>query len=296
MRRFIPYILAGIALSLLALAYGYFIEPHRLVVNETELKIAGLDPAFDGLRIVAVADIHAGSHGVDAARMREVVDEINAQNADVVVMLGDFVSQLNDGKPIRERPLKMPVESLTEGLAGIRAKCGVYAVLGNHDGWYDNTSVAEALRLAGILVLENEVAFIERGGRKLRLFGMRDHLHMGTWATFDNDMRRAVASYERTGDIIVLQHSPDVFPVINAFKTFGDDFKLMIAGHTHGGQVRFPVLGTPIVPSAFGQKYAAGHVREDGKDLFVTTGIGTSLLPFRFLVPPEIAVLTLRSK
>lgn len=296
MRRFIPYILAGIALSLLALAYGYFIEPHRLVVNETELRIAGLDSAFDGLLIVAVADIHAGSHGVDAARMREVVDEINAQNADVVVMLGDFVSQLNDGKPIRERPLKMPVESLTEGLAGIRAKYGVYAVLGNHDGWYDNTSVAEALREAGIRVLENEVAFIERGGRKLRLFGMRDHLHMGTWATFDNDMRRAVASYERTGDIIVLQHSPDVFPVINAFKTFGDDFKLMIAGHTHGGQVRFPVLGTPIVPSAFGQKYAAGHVREDGKELFVTTGIGTSLLPFRFLVPPEIAVLTLRSK
>lgn len=296
MRRFIPYILAGIALSLLALAYGYFIEPHRLVINETELKIEGLDPAFDGLRIAAVADIHAGSHGVDAARMREVVDEINAQDVDVVVMLGDFVSQLNDGKPIRERPLKMPVESLTEGLSGIKARYGVYAVLGNHDGWYDNTSVAEALRLAGILVLENEVAFIERGGRKLRIFGMRDHLHMGTWATFDQDMRRAVASYERNGDIIVLQHSPDVFPVINAFKTFGDDFKLMVAGHTHGGQVRFPVLGTPIVPSAFGQKYAAGHVREDGKDLFVTTGIGTSLLPFRFLVPPEIAVLTLRSK
>ena len=228
--------------------------------------------------------------------MREVVDAINAQDADVVVMLGDYVSQLNDGKPIRERPLKMPVESLTEGLSGIRANYGVYAVLGNHDGWYDNTSVADALRRAGIRVLENEVAFIERGGRKLRLFGMRDHLHMGTWATFDHDMRRAVASYERTGDIIVLQHSPDVFPVINAFKTFGDDFRLMIAGHTHGGQVRFPVLGTPIVPSAFGQKYAAGHVREDGKDLFVTTGIGTSLLPFRFLVPPEIAVLTLRSK
>ncbi|MBK9165564.1 MAG: metallophosphoesterase [Acidobacteria bacterium] len=296
MRRFIPYILAGIAFSLLALAYGYFIEPHRLVVNETELEINGLDPAFDGLRFVAVADIHAGSHGVDAERMREVVDEINAQDADVVVMLGDYVSQLNDGKPIRERQLKMPVESLTEGLAGIRARYGVYAVLGNHDGWYDNTSVAEALRRAGIRVLENEVAFIERGGRKLRLFGMRDHLHMGTWATFNQDMRRAIASYERSGDIIVLQHSPDVFPVINAFKTFGDDFKLMIAGHTHGGQVRFPVLGTPIVPSAFGQKYAAGHVREEGKDLFVTTGIGTSLLPFRFLVPPEIALLTLRSK
>ena len=87
MRRFIPYILAGIALSLMALAYGYFIEPHRLVVNETKLEIKGLDPVFDGLRIVAVADIHAGSHGVDAARMRAVVDEINAQDADGVVFL-----------------------------------------------------------------------------------------------------------------------------------------------------------------------------------------------------------------
>ena len=296
MRRFIPYILAAIALCLTALAYSYFIEPHRLVVSETTLQINGLDPAFEGLRIVAVSDIHAGSHGVDAARMREVVDEINAQDADVVVLLGDYVSQLNDGKPIRERQLRMPVESLTTGLAGIKAKYGVYAVLGNHDGWYNNRAAADALRLAGIRVLENEVAFIERGGRKLRLFGMRDHLHMGTWATFDNDMRRAIASYERTGGIIVLQHSPDVFPVVNAFKTFGDEFKLMIAGHTHGGQVRFPVLGTPIVPSAFGQKYAGGHIREDGKDLFVTTGIGTSMLPFRFLVPPEIAVLTLRSK
>ena len=296
MRRFIPYVLAAIALCLTALAYSYFIEPHRLVVSETTLQIKGLDPAFEGLRIVAVSDIHAGSHGVDAARMREVVDEINAQDADVVVLLGDYVSQLNDGKPIRERQLRMPVESLTTGLAGIQAKYGVYAVLGNHDGWYNNQAVADALRLAGIRVLENEVAFIERGGRKLRLFGMRDHLHMGTWATFDNDMRRAIASYERTGGIIVLQHSPDVFPVVNAFKTFGDEFKLMIAGHTHGGQVRFPVLGTPIVPSAFGQKYAGGHIREDGKDLFVTTGIGTSMLPFRFLVPPEIAVLTLRSK
>ncbi len=296
MRRFIPYILVAVSAALLFIGYGYFIEPHRLVVNEQELALPGLDPAFDGLRIVAIADIHAGSHGVDVPRMKEVVAAVNELDADVVVIIGDFVAQLNDGRPVNERPLRMPVERLTDGLAGIRARQGVFAVLGNHDGWYDNSVVANALRGAGIRVLENEVAFIERGGRKLRLFGMRDHLHMGTWATFDQDMRRAIASHEKTGDIIVLQHSPDVFPVINAFKTFGDDFKLMIAGHTHGGQIWFPVLGSPIVPSAFGQKYAAGHVREDGKDLFVTTGIGTSLLPFRFLVPPEIAVLTLRSK
>ena len=69
----------------------------------------------------------------------------------------------------------------------------------------------------------------------------------------------------------------------------------MIAGHTHGGQVWLPVLGRPIVPSSYGQKFAAGHVKDNGLDIFVTTGVGTSILPFRFMVPPEIAVLTIRS-
>lgn len=296
MTSVIKIILVLFAGCLAALFYSYFIEPHRMVINEKEIKIDGLDPAFDGLRIVVISDLHAGSHGVDEARIQKLVPIVNNLNADVVVLLGDFVSQRYERKPLNERGLKMPVENMSESLKGITARGGVFAVLGNHDGWYNNKSVKDALKSVGIVVLENEVAFVERHSRKLRFFGMRDHLHMGSWRTFDRTMQQAIGSYEQTGDIIVLQHSPDVFPVINAHKTFGDSFKLMLAGHTHGGQIWLPIVGRPVVPSSFGQKYAAGHIHENGKDLFVTTGIGTSILPFRFMVPPEIAVVTLRSK
>lgn len=282
---------ATLIVGLMTMAWAYFIEPHRLVINEQDLAIEGLDPEFDGLRIALLADIHAGSHGVDRDRLRQIVETVNLLDADVIAIIGDFVSNYRDRSGI-----KMSAEEIADGLQGLQAKDAVIAVLGNHDGWYGNVSVALPLRDAGIQVLENEVAFVERNGKKLRFFGMRDHLHMGSWRTFDREMQRAVAQYEQSGGLIVLQHSPDVFSAVNAHNTFGDSFKLMLSGHTHGGQIWFPILGSPVVPSSFGQRYAAGHIRENGKHLFVTTGIGTSILPFRFLVPPEIAVLTLRAK
>ena len=97
------------------------------------------------------------------------------------------------------------------------------------------------------------------------------------------------------GQLIVLQHSPDLLPVISGDLSISPDFKLMLSAHTHGGQVWFPIFGRPIVPSNYGQKYAYGHTRENGVDLFVTSGIGMSVLPVRFMVPPEIVVLTIRS-
>jgi predicted MPP superfamily phosphohydrolase len=85
-------------------------------------------------------------------------------------------------------------------------------------------------------------------------------------------------------------------PVITGQFSISKDLKLILAGHTHGGQIWFPIIGSPIVPSGYGQKYAFGHVRDYDMDMFVTTGIGTSILPFRFLVPPEIAVLTISAE
>jgi len=88
--------------------------------------------------------------------------------------------------------------------------------------------------------------------------------------------------------VIALTHNPDVFPRLP------QSVPLLLAAHTHGGQVNFPLIGTPVVPSRFGPKYTAGHIYENGHHLFVTTGIGTSILPVRFRVPPEIAILTIR--
>ena len=294
-KMLIASVSVAFAVGLLALAYSYFVEPRRLVVNSSDIKIENWNKAFDGLRIVAISDIHGGSNGVDEAQLRRVVEAANTEDADLIVLLGDYVSQTgprgNDGK----RALQMPIRTIAENLSGLRAKLGVFAILGNHDGWYGDDEIANELTAHGIKVLNGDVATVQRNGATLRILGLKDQLKIVTWEAYNAEARSLLAPTDGMGDVLVLQHSPDVAPIITDNVPISRDLRLMISGHTHGGQVWLPVLGRPIVPSSYGQKFAAGHVRDRGLDIFVTTGIGTSILPFRFMVPPEIAVLTVRS-
>lgn len=289
------FISALMLLAILCAAYGYFIEPNRLVVTDEELRIKGWDPALDGLRIAMISDIHGGSNGASAENIRRVVETTNAQDPDVIVLLGDYISQGRTRQPITERPLRMPMREVADNLAGLKAKYGVFAVLGNHDGWYNDQEIAAELTRVGYRVLQNEIAVIRQNGTALRLLGLKDHLKLASWDSFDATVRAAVAASPKDGQIVVLEHSPDILFVLNYYKNLNPDLKLMLAGHTHGGQIWLPVLGAPLVPSSVGQRYTRGHIKEEGIDMFVTSGVGTSILPFRFMVPPEVAVVTVRS-
>ena len=285
-----------VAIFLSCLAYAYFVEPQRLVVTRSTISIKGWNPAFDGLKIVMIGDVHGGSNYVTEEKIREVVAKTNEQDADLVVLPGDYVTQAPGNTPYRQRSLRMPIETVASSLSGIRAKYGVYAVLGNHDGWFGDDKVAAALSGLGYKVLQNEVAVIEKDGQHLRLLGFKDHLELNkSWAETSADAKK-VLEPRGDGNIIALEHSPDIMPIITGDLSISPDLKLVLAAHTHGGQVWLPIFGRAIVPSTFGQKYAYGHVLENNVDLFVTAGVGMSVLPIRFMVPPEIAVVTIRSE
>lgn len=264
-----------LALLVAALAWGFLIEPARLVVRVTPLALPGWPRALDGLTIALISDVHAGAPFVREEKLARLVAETNRAAPDLVLLAGDFVVGGEVGARFMEP------EQIARGLAGLRARLGVYAVLGNHDLWYDGPRIKRALSAEGIRVLDNEVVELRDRGASVWLAGLADLM---------TEPQAIEATLARAGPLVIaFTHEPDVFPEIPA------RVALTLAGHTHGGQVALPLLGRLVVPSKYGQRYAIGHVVEGGKHLFVTPGIGTSILPVRFGVPPEISILTLRA-
>jgi uncharacterized protein len=270
---------AGVVAALLVLlaSWAFVVEPNRLVVHEETIALTSWPSGLNGLRIAAISDIHAGSPFIDADKLRLVVERTNETKPDVVVLLGDYM--------VRDtwHSKQMAPEAIAQALKDLRAPLGVYAVMGNHDWWYDITRVRTAFGGRGMRVMDNDVVRLERNGQPFWLVGIAD-----AWSQSD-DIVGTAKKVPAGEPAIALTHNPDILP------RFPPAFQLTLAGHTHGGQVNLPFLGRRIVPSEFGQRYAAGHIEEEGKHLFVTTGIGTSIFPVRFRVPPEIAVLTLVS-
>lgn len=264
-------VLAAIGVGIWSVA----IEPDRLVVHRVRVDVGDCPSGLDGLEIVALSDVHAGAPHVGRDKLRHIATTVNALDPDVVVFLGDLVIHgVVGGRFIAP-------EDAAEDLGSIRARVAKIAVLGNHDWRLGGPRVRRALEVAGFRVLDNDVLRVEKGGSPLWFAGVAD---LGTRHA---DLKGTLARIPSAETAIVLSHSPDVFPDVPA------RVALTLAGHTHGGQVRLPWLGAPVVPSKYGGRYAAGLIEEQGRRLFVTSGIGTSIVPVRFGVPPEIAEVTL---
>jgi uncharacterized protein len=252
--------------------WAFGIEPGMLVVRHARMELPGWKSE---LRIAVLSDLHIGSPHVGLDKLRTIVERTNAENPEIVVLLGDFViGGPNRRSGVRGGGFVEPEQTAAE-LKKLRAPLGVFAVLGNHDWWYDGERVGKALMDAGIPVLENRAVHVGH----IWLGGIADY-----W-TRDPAVAETLQQVTTDEPVVLITHNPDIFPEVPA------RVSLTLAAHTHGGQVKLPVIGTLITTSKLG--YVAGEYVDQGRHLFVTTGIGTSILPVRFGVPPEIVILTL---
>ena len=252
-------------------AYAFLIEPRRLVVRRHDVALDAWPERLDGMVVACVSDLHTGAPHVKRSRVRRVVERTNRLRPDLVALLGDFVDR--DVRGSRREP----PEAVAEELARLAAPA--VAVLGNHDWSSEGSRMAEALHGAGITVLEDAATRVDG----VHVAGVGDLRERGA------DIAAALETVPAGEPVLLLSHDPDVFPGVP------DRVALTLSGHTHGGQVDIPRLRARFIPSRFGDRYARGVIRERGRTLFVTSGIGTSGWPVRLLRPPEIALLTLRA-
>jgi predicted MPP superfamily phosphohydrolase len=261
-------------LVLLAL-HAFWLEPASLRLGVHHIPApAGLRD-FGPLRIAVISDLHAGAPYIGTDKIDRVVALTNAAKPDLVLLTGDYMVQdVVGGTP-------MQPEVFVPHLRALRAPLGVFAVLGNHDWWDRAPHIRKVFEANGIPLLDDKQVVLTRGGRRLNLVGLFD------FAT-RTDITETLAAIPKDADSLCFTHSPDVFPLLPR------RCALTVAGHTHGGQVWLPIVGRMVVPSKYGQRYAHGLIAEDGKLLFVSSGIGTSIIPVRFHVPPEVSLLIVR--
>lgn len=257
--------------------YASCIEPFTLKVTEWTVSTGKWDNPRP-LKIAVLTDMHMIWPWMTADHLQNIVDRTNNLHPDIVVLLGDYVGTHPFGRQIKPDEGVLPLKEL-------RPACGVYAVTGNHDvhppkGWI------EALEDINIPVLKNQAHPVTCGGQKFWVAGLEDLW----WQRPDE--KKTLSAIKDKHPVIMLMHNPDMFPDVPP------SVVLSLAGHTHGGQVRFPWIGAiaSVIPSHYGKRYLYGHIAEDGKDMIVSSGLGMTGLPIRFLTPPEIALITLQGK
>lgn len=261
---------AGLAL------YAAEISRHELSVEERTFSIARLPDAFRGMRIVQVSDFHYADF-TEPFFVREMVHRINQLRPDMVLLTGDFVS-------FGPLPISWARKHI-HGCAAILSKieCPLhYAILGNHDYVVGTDYVAGPLRENGIPVLVNASVALERGGQRIWLAGL------GSACSQDADFSGVLRRLPAGEPVVMMAHEPDILP--DVARHGGVD--LMLSGHTHGGQVRFPFMPPFHLPE-YGRNFLEGMFRMGPTQLYVNRGIGAVGVPFRFRCPPEITVITL---
>ena len=250
-------------------------DPAELRVPEIAVRVRGLGAAFAGYRIALVTDLHH-SRAVPTWWLNEVAARTTALTPDLVALGGDFVSHSRGELTGLSGPLRR--------FAGA-GRDGAVAVLGNHDHWVDAEAVVATLAACGIDVLLNRHRLVRRDGEVLAVAGVDDFSHGAV--RLDDALAGVAAAAPR----VVLSHNPDLIEYLPP----GLRVDVMLSGHTHNGQLHWPLIGPLTVPSQFGGRYLHGLKQVGETWLYVSAGVGTSAIPFRWGNPPELPVIRLEA-
>ena len=229
---------AGVAAGGLAVWAGW-IEPRRLVVRDYDLELPNWPAALSGLRAGVMSDLHAGVPHAGLDKIRRAVDALNAREPDVHLLVGDYL----DASQFFRRDLAP--ERVADELARLRAPLGTVAVIGNHDWRNSGDRMWRALSAVGVTVLEDRAVELHAPGGSFWVAGLADLRHRRP------DIGAALRDVPRDAPVLVLSHDPDMFPGIP------NRVALTLSGHTHGGQVAIPLIRRPMLPSYYGERYAA---------------------------------------
>lgn len=273
-RRFLAYSAAGAGVLVTgSAANAWLVEPHGFVIRRIRIPLRRLPAAWDGVNIAHLSDLHIGPYS-DTDHLRDIIAKTNRLQPDITVVTGDFVSRASAITPA--------VAEVFRDLRG--GPC--YGVLGNHDHWTDAPEVMRHFASAGVRFFVNEHETLHRRGQPLCIAGVDD---LWRREPFGPDLEASLDDVPEDHCRILLCHNPD----------FAEDMPptprvdLMLAGHTHGGQVRLPLLGAPVLPIRH-RKYADGLVQGPHCPVFISRGLGMVSPPVRFLCRPEIVLITLR--
>ncbi len=272
-------IMAGLALTggVGGGIYSYAIEPKWIRVKEYDLPTSKWPVSYKPLKVAIAGDFHVGCPSVDLDAVDGIVDRLNGLSADMILLVGDFlIGDVVGGKYTEPEPI-------AQKLSRLKAPLGVHAVLGNHDWWKNGRGMWEALEKAGIGVFENNAVRIKHAGGDFWLAGLADD------TTRMPDIKKTLAQVSDDAPVIMMSHDPA------PFIEMPERSVVTVCGHTHGGQIALPFWGAIVIPGRAPIKYAYGHIIENKRDMIVTAGLGTSVLPVRFSRRPEIVSLTIRS-
>ncbi len=270
------FLLVAIAILFATSVYARGVEPRWFDIKTIDITIAGLDPVFEGYKIVQLSDLHARSGVMDRQQLERVAKLTNFQNPDTIALTGDYIT---------DNP-EQAEEMLANAFGQLQATDRVVAIMGNHDREeeHNHVSLERAFTKGKVKFLNNSVYSIDRHGSKLNIAGVDDVYFQRA------DLPLTISQLPKTGTNILLAHEPDF--VDNVATT--NRFDLQLSGHSHGGQIVIPFL--PRVKAELAKKYTNGLYKVDRMQLYVSAGVGTTGLPqARLNCRPEIAVIVLHA-